>query len=720
MSESHTAPSLEDWMRRNYKMLAYGALALSVCCLVAPIMQFVANYNDQGPNVLVGIWGGCLSFIFCAAAIFLLLSDPSVIQGEYRLLLMGVGGAVGLMTFLLGVLLPLGDWNQYFVPGLLAEENAVPIIRLWRENLGRLGVCLLCVVGGLVLMFVSLLPARGVERVSPTQRRLLYGYNAALTGILLVSILGLVNLLAYVPMAPFDLLDKQIDWTPSQIHTLSEASGNLLKSDVSGSIDILALIRQETPYAEDIRTLVANCRRYKKDVGLKFVSQQADPTEYEMAWQKYRRNFTAPVPREYVEAGMVGIVVIYRSAGGKEDATGIPFEELFAPPEQRPGEQARPSRYVFRGENQLMRVIKKLSEKTPAKIYFTQGHGELSLGEPGQDPQGAVSVLKKKMLDKGYYEIEPIELGPTGVAGGKKLSDADVVVVARPRFPFSEPSVRALEEYMNPKGAAKKGHLILALGTESRDGKMAPTGLEALLRRNGVEISSTRLLARLATPEGIPTIASPRSENQLAKAFGGNELTVVMFQSPRKVEPLPPGKDTAGLKVEPVLITLPAVQVWEESNLAANGFGLLQLYTKQDAVQEFRKRLTRGVSVAVAVSESRNQGGMPAGHVPVGEDVPRMVVLGDASWMSDQTVMNPRGLGADNSVDLMISSIQWLRGKSDLGKRIAEDKERPMYSLAEKKLGESGKLKALIWLPLGLIFLSIVALGGGVWVVRRR
>src|SRR5262249_57451715 len=92
-------------------------------------------------------------------------------------------------------------------------------------------ICVLAAVGGLVLMFASLQLARSVERVSAGMRRLLYGYNAVLTGLLLFAILGLLNVLAYVEMPPFSWFGKRLDWTPAHIHTLSQKSIDLLTSD---------------------------------------------------------------------------------------------------------------------------------------------------------------------------------------------------------------------------------------------------------------------------------------------------------------------------------------------------------------------------------------------------------------------------------------------------------------------------------------------------------
>ena len=93
-----------------------------------------------------------------------------------------------------------------------------------------------------------------------------------------------------------------------------------------------------------------------------------------------------------------------------------------------------------------------------------------------------------------------------------------------------------------------------------------------------------------------------------------------------------------------------------------------------------------------------------------------MVVFSDASWLTSD-VLRREEVGAD----LLDSSIGWLRGKSDLGKDIVPDKERPDYTLSDQKeFKEGGKFARMLWLPMVLLFMGILALGGGIWVARRR
>ena len=60
-------------------------------------------------------------------------------------------------------------------------------------------------------------------------RRLLYGYNAVLTTLLLGAILGLLNLLAYSHVGPFAYLERPLDWTSGGLYTLSDRTRAVLK-----------------------------------------------------------------------------------------------------------------------------------------------------------------------------------------------------------------------------------------------------------------------------------------------------------------------------------------------------------------------------------------------------------------------------------------------------------------------------------------------------------
>lgn len=715
-----TGVTLEEWMAARRDTLANVLLAGAVLLAIIPLLQLVLNFRSHSGNLFVGVWGAVLCLVVLFGGLYLKIEQPTTgaaPDGRYRLLALGLGGAAGLVTFLLGIALPLGPWAAYFVPPEPGVGTpAVPLLRVWKDNWWRIGAVGLATVGGLALMFLSLQAARGVERVSANMRRLLYGYNAVLTGLLLLAILGLVNVLAYVHVPPFTLLSKQIDWTPSQLYTLSPASVEILEKEVTGSVEILVLMPLSTPLVADIKRLIDNVRQHNKNINAEYVSPDANSREFRKIFSQYSTLMTSSGmlrDRDFM-AGRIGVIVVYRQEG-KDDAQFIPYRELFTEPG---GDSSY--RIIFKGEDMLMRTLRKLIEKEPTKVYFTKGHGELPLREEtvGMIPGargGDLAELTRQLEGRRPYQFKEVTLGPEGGTG---LEDADVVVVARPTTPFSPKAVEALRRYVRPTGTSKKGKLIVLLDTRARNGEMLKTGLEGLLREFNVKVGNDRLLAWDDAPEEVPVCGDPRSDNRVAQAFSPRRANVTgfLFREPRRLDAVQANVPT--LRVDSMLITFPGYPVYEESNLTASAVDLRTAYAKRleaGEVPEDRKRKA-GLTVAMGISETPPRAGLPAGHAPVqGEAVPRLVVFGDASWLTSRSLTSRGGAG---NLDLFDSCISWLRGRSGLGKGVADPKQVTEFTLRGKI--NPNQVSRLQWLPLWLLLITIASLGGGIWLIRRR
>src|SRR5262249_33415585 len=136
---------------------------------------FFVKYRSE--YAAVGVWAALLTLISGAAGGWLLLTEgePSENVDDSRVLVLLVGGLTGFATWVLSLCLAY-QWRETILGGIDAWQGA---------NWWHLWVFILAMFGGLALMFVSLLPARAAEHTNVGLRRLLYGYNAALTGLLL-------------------------------------------------------------------------------------------------------------------------------------------------------------------------------------------------------------------------------------------------------------------------------------------------------------------------------------------------------------------------------------------------------------------------------------------------------------------------------------------------------------------------------------------------------
>ena len=97
-----------------------------------------------------------------------------------KMLVVLVGGLIGLGLVCLGVILAVKWWDT-LTSGRAAWKEFKP----WAP--------VLSILGGLGIMFVSLLSLRSEEGVNPGARRLIYGYNVVLTGLLVLAVLGVCD-----------------------------------------------------------------------------------------------------------------------------------------------------------------------------------------------------------------------------------------------------------------------------------------------------------------------------------------------------------------------------------------------------------------------------------------------------------------------------------------------------------------------------------------------
>src|SRR5262245_6579468 len=114
-------------------------------------------------------------------------------QSAYAILMGGgfLGGALALGSIIAAY------W--WWAP-LLAWLRAGDREKLWQPLAGIAGL-----LGGLAIMFATFQAARRFERVDVTLRRVLYGYNAFLTGFLLLLLLVVINAFVHVRAAlPYD------------------------------------------------------------------------------------------------------------------------------------------------------------------------------------------------------------------------------------------------------------------------------------------------------------------------------------------------------------------------------------------------------------------------------------------------------------------------------------------------------------------------------------
>jgi len=699
-NQTPTTPTgIPAWLLRVRGVAGLVLLALALA-FAAVLLYLLYSQGSVALGRPVFFWSLTLAVVSLIVGVMIVVgqdrSDPAALEA-YRLQVMTWGGVAGLATALLGLALPFtADYAEVFAGGL----------EKWRENAWGLVWTGLAFVSGLVLLFVSLNLARGVERSSGLMRRLLYGYNVILSSVLLLLILLLINVLAYVRLRPFDVMGRTIDMTSSGIFSISDATKAQLRA-LTEPVHVTVLL-EGNELAQEMDNLLQTMASYSPNFHYKSLDTHRNRKEIEELVQKY--TLTEPL----------GVLVVYGSAG--TDHQFIDLDQLIPDAARDPSNRA--ARFSFAGENALLNALRFLADgKTKPKLYVLQGHGELELDQNDPRSKDRPDVgfgVMREALEKRGFEVKALTF-----EGDKPEvpAEADIVVIPGPTQPIPQKQLDALLAYAQGTGREKKGKLIL-LGDVLADGaKFRATGIETLAASFKVNFRDERLLA-LEGPLGPTGQADPLllgvgpiriqgrtltpGNHPISTAYyDPTNRTPFRFYNARLVEaadqnPAAPG----GVVVEPILFPWVGEGIWTESDLTKNPEALAADFKKN--IAEFRKVVKQTfVPVAFAVSEEG-----PAAGPHTRNTVPRMVVFGDATWASNFGIERLR----KDHADLFVSCVNWLRDKPTVVK-LADPKERKEYTL---NLSSEAEFWNLALIPGALLVLATIALGLGVWVVRRR
>jgi hypothetical protein len=707
---------------RSRQQVMIGLFILAAACLAGFLWLVFAQGSavpvpmdkaEQAPNVFLRGWSLVypeaiglilLTLVFVGAGLWLAGTSENITPNHLRIVVLVVGGLTGLVITLSAVLRIIAWWSPVFGAG----------VRTWQgQDSWKLWVCIYAVIAGLAIMFASLLLARADVRTNPVLRRLLYGYNAVLSGLLMLALLAVLNIAVYVSF-PFT-----IDWTQTRgMHTLESGSKNVLEG-LKEPTRIYVLMAHGDMLTKEVRQLLENATAFSNKLQVTYISPDQEPKAYGEIAVKYPELLReGSIKRGGLgddDAGR-GILIVY---GPESDAKAphafVSRAQLFkAEPAGNEGKMT----LVFKGEDAIMTQMRFLSRnQEKPKIYFTQGNGELDMtdAQPVLTPRGRIVLSptgSAKLVDhlkNDNYDVRGLVWGPPPkkatpgdlmVYSQKDLKspdevpeDAKLLVIAGPHKPYSRSALDALERYL------EKGGKLIALINETvepvGDGAVyRPTGLEGLLKKYNVELTGDFILnfpvAQGQAGPDVYATTPPRSSNKIALTFAGYPFEMWLARTVR------PGSSPGGYITEPLLEVRRSNRqqvYWTETdwNHLLNLPNYLLSLRATGKLSE--KATDEALPVCLAVSDSQQK--------------PRMVVFGDARFASNSVSMDAP------YYDFITSCIEWLAERpANIG---IKPKESSTFVL-------SGNVdySRMTWLPLGLMLLAVVGAGTGVWVVRRR
>jgi hypothetical protein len=682
-------------------------------------------------------------------------------------LVLFAGTVVGLALVVTGVVLTVRSWSV--VVGGLEE---------WRKNWWVLLLCELSIFGGLAVMLLALQLARSQERINPGMRRLLYGYNAALTSLLLLTILAHLNVFAYLPLR----LDKL--WLMRAIGGLlvlgavgvaapawlSGGRAALLKSGwlvflcliflvsgaglvadaqftpdekISNPINATYDWTESTLYTlspesqaflekldKPVRIYVLIPSRnfflhHEVETLLDNCRRVTNKIQVEELSPDLSRSQILNLIQKYELTERQGLLLLY-GPEGEEKSEFIKEDELFTVKQadfRNPDEKPR---VQFTGESALIGKLSFLVEnKARPVIYFTQGNGELDLDNSSESGREDVGVGRlRERLTRANYDIKPLKLG---FGEDKVPEDAAIVVVARPSTTLAAPALNALREYLKPTDPKKKQGKLIVLFDVVKDGSgaMVHTGLEELLRQEyGVQVDDDRLICLASYQQGADPLdlivtGNPASENPIVSPRYNHSRPVPLYDARTVEQAAPAGAaPPKDYRVESLLLA-PTIQlgIIKETNLNADPSALAKSLLRPENEKDLRPRLSQQpFPVAVAVSEL---------GAPKDRNDPHAFMRGDNREQQPRLVVfgdaswiANRRMSETGDFPLFSGTLAWLRDKPDVAVTTQAKERKPYYLVGGDNPAD---LAWRLWsMPVTVIGLGIVTLGAGVWVVRRR
>ncbi|MBI3824081.1 MAG: Gldg family protein [Planctomycetes bacterium] len=660
-----------------------------------------SEFVDWFPELL-----GLLSMSVLCVGCLLWLNSWTFDEFGIRLFVLVFGGATGVILFFM-IICRAWLWRQDIFFGGASGWQGPNAWHFW--------LCAYVLFVSLVLMFVSFNLARADIRTHVALRRVMYGYDAIAQGLLLFCILAILNIVVYY-LVPFTF-----DWTKARgAYSLADSSKALI-AGLKQETHVIVILPLSSKAYKDTRSLLDNCLAMadRNVLTVKYLSPDTD----QLDWDHMARLFPVikpdPVIRGAEASGGRGVLLVHGPLPKDEKHLTphafVQERKLFdEQPPRQPGEKGK---FIYKGEGEILKELKFLSEgRKKRKIYVLQGNDEADMYKSTFEfdrrndlTQNFAGIPISKIVDRlqsDNYEVVGLTFNARSKDDNPKLEHAKEDADKKKHVPddchtlmipgsgkaIPKEALLAIERFMD-----RNGRLLVYTDVIAETGytKLQNSGLEDLLRNWGVEVTNDYLLQ--VVPQGpvrfVVGSAPQRSENVLARQFVGR--SILMQSSARVVRPAQGG----AFKAETILqvetrnrLVFPLKDVAVLNKISQHFGELRQNRELEDAAAK------EPISVAVAATDKDGK--------------PRVVVFGDTEMITNYDMAaSPTQLV---NYSMTVSALEWMAGREEIGTRPLE---RPDFTL-DPSVGD--QYWRMVLLPGWLINLSVICLGIGIWLVRRR
>lgn len=696
-----------------------GRLLLALGLVLLVVYYGLFWFGLAGRGLLPELLGlGLVILLMVGLGTFLVNAPGTLTTEETRVVALAMGGLLGLSLFAATVARTL-VWRESTLFGGLAAWQGEHAWRFW--------LCAYLGILALALMAGSLLLARTDVRGSPILRRIFYGFNTGLTALLLLLVLVVLNIVTYA-MFPY-----QLDWTSRRgVYALSESSKNLL-SRLDRETTIHLILPKGREEYQDLFTFLENCQAHTSRFQIKHVSIESDMKDLQRLVERYPviDQKLSSVGRFETRRRRGGMLIVYGEEAGAA-RTVPPHHFLLASEiyeESKTKENKGAVTETFLGELVLMNQLSILMAEKKSKVYVLQGNGELDLFSPGTG-KGVFrgNFLSRELKDfgmgglrmylaGGVYDVVGLTFDPeVKTVKGEMVAapvedkgraiplDADFVIIPGPSRPLPAEAIAALDRYLQKGGRLM---VFMDLITDTGLKEIVKTGLEDLLKKYGIEVTNEFVLA-YGTGNPLISHASGASDskNELIALFQNKIITMPTSRAIRKGNNPSYTVETL-LEINPKLVVTGRSGPNTQASFAETELEVMHSPNEYLAGKAFfeteklRARLLAAAPVPVALAAT------PGGPGDKGTAKPQIYVFGDAEFISDTFASETVHADFVRSCLEASSDRPGLKGpRPRQTTHFMADPDTNYYSLSV--------------VPAWIMVFSVLALGAGFWLVRRR
>ena len=258
----------------------------------------------------------------------------------------------------------------------------------------------------------------------------------------------------------------------------------------------------------------------------------------------------------------------------------------------------------FKGEQAITSALIRLTKDTSEKIYFLQGHGEMSLNQI--DLERGLSELKIR-LSENHYQVAELNLNTQESVP----DDADLLIIPSPQGALLAEEQDKIRRYMT----ARNGSLIILIDPGRRH------GLDAILFDWGILAEDLVIIDpsnthKSSTGDYVIKYFAPHKITQLLSDHSLNPL----WGASRPIRKDPAASNKSHLEVIPLIGSSPTS--WAERDYRFN----------QVSARQFNPSRDLKGPVSIAVAAQRNAGSKMGLKISGG----RIVVFGNSDFISNQ------------------------------------------------------------------------------------